>query len=61
MELLKSFKHLRTTEDISDIKELLSLYYEHKLDAAINKVEDERGYTAAVYETWLSEQQRKSA
>lgn len=59
MELLKSFKHLRTEEDISDVRELLSLYFEHKLDAAIDKAEAERNYTNEVYESWLAGKNNK--
>ena len=35
------------------MKELLHLYYSHKLDAAIDKEESERNYSAEVYEAWL--------
>jgi hypothetical protein len=56
LELLKSFKYLRNEESINDVRELLSLYYEHKLHAAIDKAEAERAYTREVYETWLKKQ-----
>ena len=61
LELLKSFKHLRTEQDIQEVRELLSLYFERKLEAAIDRVENERGYTQEVYESWLAQQRRKSA
>jgi hypothetical protein len=50
LELLKSFKYLRNEDSIRDVRELLSLYYEHKLDAAIENAEAERNYTKEVYE-----------
>jgi hypothetical protein len=55
LELLKSFKYLRNEKEISEVKELLSLYYEHKLDAAIERAETERNYTAEVYQAWLNQ------
>lgn len=61
LELLKSFKHLRTEQDIQEVRELLSLYFERKLDAAIDKAENERKYTQEVYESWLAQQRRQSA
>lgn len=60
LELLKSFKHLRTEQDIREVRELLSLYFERKLDAAIDKAEGERKYTQEVYESWLSGQRPKA-
>lgn len=56
LELLKSFKYLTSEKEISEVKALLSLYYEHKLDAAIDKAEAEQEYTAEVYEQWLNKQ-----
>jgi hypothetical protein len=60
LELLKSFKYLRNEKEITEVKELLSLYYEHKLDAAIEKEEAERNYTAEVYESWLNQKKHSS-
>jgi hypothetical protein len=61
LELLKSFKYLTSEKEISEVKELLRLYYEHKLDAAINKEEADRNYTAEVYEEWLNKQKKDTA
>lgn len=61
LELLKSFQYLRNEESINDVRELLSLYYEHKLEAAIEKKEAERNYTQEVYEAWLNSQKQKGA
>ncbi len=61
LELLKSFKYLRSEQSINDVRELLSLYYEHKLDAAIDKAEAERAYTKEIYEAWLNRQKNKGA
>ena len=57
LELLRSFKYLRNEKEISEVKELLSFYYEHKLNAAIEKAEAERNYTAEVYEAWLQQKE----
>ena len=59
LELLKSFRYLRSEESINDVRELLSLYYEHKLEAAIEKEESDRNYTKETYETWLKRQRAK--
>lgn len=61
MELLKSFKHLRTEQEIQEVRELLRLYFEHKLDAAIDKAEAKRAYTQEVYEAWLNGQNKKAS
>ena len=61
LELLKSFKYLRNEKSINDVRELLSFYYEHKLDAAIDKAEAERNYTKEIYETWLNQQKNRNA
>jgi hypothetical protein len=61
LELLKSFKYLTSEKEIGEVKELLRLYYEHKLDAAIDKEEADRNYTAEVYEEWLNKQKKDTA
>jgi len=40
------------------VKEILHLYYRHKLDAAIDKEEANRNYSAEVYEAWLKTEER---
>ena len=59
LELLKSFKYLRNQESINDVRELLSLYYEHRLDIAIEKAEADRNYSKEVYESWLATQRKE--
>lgn len=56
LELLRSFKYLTGEKHINEVKELLHLYYSHKLDAAIDKEEKENNYIQEVYEAWLSRQ-----
>jgi len=53
LELLKGIRHLGSEEQIEEVRTLLNMYFRGKLDAAINKEEDTRGFTAAVYEQWL--------
>ncbi len=61
LELLKSFKYLTDEKQISEVKELLHLYYTHKLDAAIDNAEADRNYSAAVYESWLKSKESDAA
>lgn len=53
LEFLKSLKYMATEEQLSDIRSLLRLYFSNQLDTAIQQAEDEIGYTATVYESWL--------
>lgn len=53
LELLKSLKFMATEKQLSEIKSLLRFYFAQQLDAAIEKSETERGYSAAIYESWL--------
>jgi hypothetical protein len=53
LEFLKSLKYMATEEQLSDIRSLLRHYFANKLDVAIQKIEKEKGYSAAIYESWL--------
>lgn len=53
LEFLKSLKYMATEEQLSDIRSLLRHYFANQLDIAIQKTEDEKGYSAAIYESWL--------
>jgi hypothetical protein len=53
LELLKGIRHLRSEEQISEEKTLLNLYFREKLNDAIQKEEQSRGYVAKVYSKWL--------
>jgi hypothetical protein len=55
LEFLKSLKYMATEEQLSDIRSLLRYYFANQLDASIEKAEKERGYSAAVYESWLKQ------
>lgn len=59
LELLKSLKHVTTEKQLKDVKALLSLYFENQLDAAIDKEERERNYTADTYNEWLKNSPKK--
>lgn len=61
IELLKSFRYLSNAKSINEVRELLSLYYEHRLNNAIDKTESENNYTQQVYETWLARQKYNGA
>jgi predicted MarR family transcription regulator len=58
VELLKSLKYMTTEKQLADIKSLLRHYFTHQLDKSIDKVEKEKGYTAAVYESWLNSKKK---
>ena len=53
LELLKSLKYMASEEQVAEVKSLLRYYFAQKLDAAIDKAEKEKNYSAAVYESWL--------
>jgi predicted RecB family endonuclease len=53
LELLKSLKHMASEEQVAEVKSLLRYYFAQKLNSAIDKVEKEKNYSAAVYESWL--------
>ncbi|MFM9836808.1 MAG: hypothetical protein ACKVOQ_01015 [Cyclobacteriaceae bacterium] len=53
LELLKCFKHIANEKELQEVKSLLNFYFSKKLDAAIEKEERNRNYTASIYEEWL--------
>lgn len=53
LEFLKSLKYMATEKQIADVKSLLRYYFTRQLDAAIEKTEQEKNYTADIYEKWL--------
>ncbi len=53
LELLKSLKYMASEEQVAEVKSLLRYYFAQKLDAAIDKVEKEKNYSADIYESWL--------
>ena len=54
LELLKSFKHITDEKQLSEVKSLLNFYFRHRLEESIDREENERSYTAAIYEQWLN-------
>jgi hypothetical protein len=53
LEFLKSLKYMATEEQLADIKSLLRYYFARQLDNAIERAETGKGYSAAIYESWL--------
>jgi len=53
LEFLKSLKYMATEKQLSDIKSLIRYYFAQQLDTAIEDQENERAYTATIYESWL--------
>ncbi len=54
LELLKSFRRSTDGKQLQEVKSLLNFYFRKKLDAAIDKEEKNRNYTASIYKEWLS-------
>ncbi len=52
-ELLKSLKHVTTEKQVQEVKALLNFYFRHQLDETLNKEENHRNYTVAIYNEWL--------
>jgi hypothetical protein len=59
LEFLKSLKFVATEKQIKEIKSLLHFYFAQQLDAAIEKVENEKMYTSEIYERWLESSVRQ--
>lgn len=55
LELLKSFKYITSDTQINEVKELLHLYFKHKLDKAIDNAEKKNNYSQLIYEEWLGQ------
>ena len=53
LELLKCLKYIASEEQVKEVKSLLRYYFAQKLNAAIDKAENEKKYSAAIYESWL--------
>jgi len=53
LELLKSLKYMASEKQINEVKSLLRFYFAQQLDMAIKIIENEKEYTAEVYEKWL--------
>jgi len=54
LELLRSFKHITSEKELSEVKSLLNFYFRHRLDMAIEKEEQKRNLTAEIYAGWLN-------
>lgn len=54
IELLQSFRYLTNEKEIKEVRELLNLYFQHKLDVAIEKQEEEKNLSHDVYEVWVA-------
>lgn len=51
---------MRNEKQLTEIDSLINFYFKRELDEAIVKAETEKNYTAAIYEEWLNENNRKS-
>ncbi len=60
LNLIKSFQFLHNEKQLKEMDSLINFYLEKKLDDAIEKAEFQNGYSASVYEQWLTTQNDKS-
>ena len=58
VSLLQMFNRDMTEQETADVKRLLMRYYDEKLQAEIDRVETEKGYTAAHYDAMLNTDNR---
>lgn len=56
LELLKSFRYIADEKQQNEVKSLLNLYFRSKLDESINREENDRGYSASIYQQWLDKE-----
>jgi hypothetical protein len=60
LNLLNSLSYIKSKERISELESLINFYLEKKLDESIEKVENDKNYSAEVYEAWLNETRKKN-
>jgi hypothetical protein len=60
LNLLNSLSYIKSKERISELESLINFYLEKKLDESIEKVENDKNYSAEVYEAWLHETRKKN-
>lgn len=53
LNLLKSFQYINSSESLQELDSLINFYLEKKIDAAIEKVENEKNYNMKIYNQWL--------
>ncbi len=53
LELLKSLKYMASEKQVKEVRSLLRYYFAQQLNDAIDKAENEKKYTAEIYEKWL--------
>ncbi len=55
LELLKLFKCGLSEQEYRELKQILSEYLAKKLIAEVDKIAEEKGYTAEIIEGWKDE------
>ncbi len=58
VSLLRMFNRDMSEQETTEVKRLLMRYYDEKLQAEVTRVEIEKGYTAADYDTMLNSSNR---
>lgn len=61
LELLKSLRYMASEKQIKDVRSLLRFYFAQQLDTTIEKVENEKKYTAEIYDSWLKKSFKNSS
>ncbi len=51
---------MASEKQIMEVKSLLRFYFAQQQEAAIQKEENERGYTAEIYENWLKSNNKRN-
>jgi hypothetical protein len=59
MELLKVFNRDLPDEQVLEIRSLLADYFLKKADEELERLENEKGWTAETYEKWANEHWRR--
>ena len=58
LHLLKLFSHMKSEEQLLELKEVLSSYYAHKVDEEMDALWDEGKINADIIEQWSKEHLR---
>lgn len=58
LEVLKTLRHVSDEKELYEVKRLLNFYFRKKLNAAIDKVESEKEFSASVYQQWLESESK---
>ncbi len=58
IELVKTFSHSVSEEQVLEIRQLLADYFARKLDEAVDRLSEDQQWTSDVADHWLNEHMR---